>query len=69
MIGVNACGDDGSVCIDVIGDRNHTIQVAQNILNVIGDVDTGDGVQTGGLFINNPDQNIHDDLFRIANLD
>jgi len=62
LTGVEAVGDDGSVCVQVIGTEAHTRQVAQTIFNEIGNVDTGDGIQVGSIFINNDAQNIHDDL-------
>lgn len=64
--GVDAVGDDGSVCVQVKGDADRVTQVANLILKDIGDVATGDGVQTGGIFINGDDAGIHDDLFDVA---
>lgn len=69
LAGVDAVGDDGSVCIQVAGNQDRVVQVAKIIMNKVGDVDTTDGVQTGGLWINADDCNIHDDLFRVSNLD
>jgi len=62
LTGVEAVGDDGNVCVGVVGTEAHTRQVAQAILSEIGDIDTGDGVQVGCICINNDAQNIHDDL-------
>jgi acylphosphatase len=69
IVGVNADGDDGSVCIQVKGDRANVIKVAKQIMNDVGDLDTGDGVQKGGMFVNGDDCNIHDDLYLVANYD
>lgn len=68
LVGVSAVGDDGSVCIQVVGDKDYTVKVANIISDKVGDVSTGDGVQDGGMFVNNYDLNIHDDLSTVANM-
>lgn len=50
--GVEAVGDDGSVCVSVKGDAYAEQRVARIIYNQIGDIDIGDGVQDGCIVIN-----------------
>lgn len=60
--GVEAVGDDGSVCIQVSGNESRVKEVASIINEKFGNLSIGDGVQEGDLFINADDCNIHEEL-------
>lgn len=66
--GVNAVGDDGSVCVQVDGDKARVQDVARILqsMNLDGGP-IGDGVQQGDVFINGNDADIHDVLFNVVN--
>lgn len=67
--GVIAVGDDGSVCVEVKGDKAYTKEVAEKIDSYQFDNQgVGDGVQEGGLWINNYEQKIHGELYDVMYL-
>ena len=66
LVGVDAIGDDGSVCVQINGDKNRVVEVANIIFDKVGDITTTDGVQDGEIWINGNDCNIHDDLHTVA---
>lgn len=64
--GVNAVGDDGSVCIQVSGNEIRVREVA-TIINELSTLPSrvGDGVQEGGYWINS--ESLSDDLSAFLN--
>lgn len=68
--GVEAVGDDGSVCIEVVGDRDRVVQVARIINDLDFDANgVGDGVQEGVLWINGREAGltgIHDEVQQVV---
>ena len=66
LAGVQAAGDDGSVCVQVSGNEARVHEIANDILEHVGDVETSDGAQEGGIWINCDECNIHDDLSSVA---
>lgn len=64
--GVEAVGDDGSVCVRVAGNRERVLEVANTINTHNFDSNgIGDGVQEGSIFINGDEAEIHDELFEL----
>lgn len=64
--GVEAVGDDGSVCVRIRGNTNQVRAIAGMILDAIGNITTTDGVQDGSIFINGEECGIHDELQCVA---
>lgn len=64
LTGVEAVGDDGSVCIQVSGSRQRVAEVAELLSNnpTINVSRVGDGAQEGTLWVNANDCNFHDEL-------
>lgn len=62
--GVNAVGDDGSVCVQIKGDTNRVREVIDTMCAdpKIHVSRIGDGGQEGCIFINADDCNIHEDM-------
>lgn len=65
--GVGAVGDDGSVCIEVLGDEKYTRLVAKVIHEKVRvkHPRVGDGCQEGCYWINNYAEKIHGELQEI----
>ena len=62
LTGVEAVGDDGRVCIQIRGTRNHVAEMAEIINNSKLPTRVGDGVQEGGYWVNGTDCDFHDEL-------
>lgn len=65
LVGVSAVGDDGSVCVDVSGSSNRVSDVSSILAENFGQINIGDGIQSGGIWINANDINIHCELSEI----
>ena len=61
--GVLAVPDDGSVCVEVFGDRARVLSVVEAINGRELDRNgISDGVQEGSIFINGEQAEIHDEI-------
>lgn len=56
---VKAVGDDGNVCVDILGDKVYTKVIAELLDLKFGKIKIGDGVQEGMVWINNYELGIY----------
>lgn len=64
LVGVESCGDDGSVCVQVNGNESRVREVSR-ILSENSRINRsriGDGVQEGSLWINGVDCDLHGEV-------